>query len=305
MNHVTINTSPEKKIQDTACHELQLEAQIANVVNDYEMQIWQLQAELKRQKNAREERAKLLLYQLKEQINEFDHKWFEELSDAASMELVELRHGMSVYGSKYEDCSLSLGMYRSTIELQYFMENYTFDIEQNDEFEDLDIHNFHLRRFRIDKDDLFKVNHVFGEMEALIPYLVKWNREQESLRSDIQVQIITMNMELRVLDDALKSLRKQIQELRISSFLAGNTVTFDDRKPRRIYYRQGHFVFSDQLRLVRLSASGKTCSFEAITYEKEFWSTSYHSGKKHPKPSIIEKVRVGSLVMNFYECVME
>lgn len=301
MNTEIVETSPEKTSPEKMGGMVSVEAEISGGINEFDMQIWQLQSEVKRKKREREQRAKLLLYGLKEQMKEFENRWFEEVSEAASMELVELVHGMGVYGGEHEDGKFHLSTYRSTITLKYFMEKHTFDIEPNDEFEDIDIHDFHLRCYRLDKDDLFKVNHVFGEMESLVPYMVRWNRERESLRSDLQVQIIRINMELLDLDGELKSLREQIHEVRILSFLAGNTISFDDRRPRRIRYKVGEFHFADQLRLVSLSASGKTCTFEAVTYEKLFGSTSYYSGDRRKGTTVIEGVRVRTVVGNFYE----
>jgi hypothetical protein len=302
MNDETTLIPSGKISQDNFNTPVNVEAEIAGSVSEYDMQIWQLQSEVQLKKKARVNRAKLLLYQMKEQIKEFEDRWFEEISEAASMELLELSHGTSICAGESEGTTFSIYTnHRSVISFKYILQNFTFDIEPNDEFEDIDIHDFHLRCYRLDKDDLFKVGHVFGELEGLIPYLVKWNRERESLRSDIRVQMITINMELQDLDEELTLLREQIHQLRIASFLAGNSISFDDRRPRRVRYCVGEFVYADQLRLVQLSPSRKTCTFEVIPYEKNFRSTAYYPGKKHLQPVVYEKVRVSTLVKNFYE----
>jgi hypothetical protein len=48
--------------------------------------------------------------------------------------------------------------------------------------------------------------------------------------------MLTMNFELRRLDDEIELLRGKIHELRIASFLAGNVVEFSDQRTRRLYY---------------------------------------------------------------------
>jgi hypothetical protein len=118
---------------------------------------------------------------LEAQVTEFEDRWLEELSDASSLPLKSLKHGIRFYTAKYEGSYFRLNKDTSGITFQYMLEKYSFDVERCDEFEDIDIHDFRMRWMSLDKDELMKVNIVFAELECLIPYMVRWNRELEAL----------------------------------------------------------------------------------------------------------------------------
>lgn len=272
-----------------------------NLFNDFDMQILQLQSEIEYRVTERMKQATIMKHELEAQLMEFETRWFEEISEVTSMGLKCLKHGIRVYGYEAEGSMFRVEKYTSSIVFNFMMKSFEFDIERCDEFEDVDVHDFVLRSYRVDKDELIKINIVFGELERLIPYLVRWNRELEALQSELQVKVMQINFELSDMDDEIKQLRKRIHELRISSFLAGNVVDFNDKRTRRLYYRSRKFEYVDQVRLVSLSPSGKTCSFEAITFEKAYRSTYYYANKDAQFKQKFERVRVSTLVANFYE----
>lgn len=272
-----------------------------NFFNDFDMQILQLQSEIEYRVSERMNRATIMKHELEAQLMEFETRWFEEISEAASMGLKSLKHGIRDYGYEAEGSMFRVEKYTSSIVFNFMMKSFEFDMERCDEFEDVDAHDFVLRSYRVDKDELMKINIVFGELERLIPYLVRWNRELEALQSELQVKVMQINFELSDMDDEIKQLRQRIHELRISSFLAGNVVDFNDKRTRRLYYRSRKFEYVDQVRLVSLSPSGKTCSFEAITFEKAYQSTYYYAKKDVQFKQKFERVRVSTLVANFYE----
>ncbi len=272
-----------------------------NVFNEFDMQILQIQSEVAYKVETRQNRAKMLKLEIDAEIEEFETRWFEEIAEATSMDLTTLKHGIHVYGYEGEGSTFSVRKYTSSLELKYMMKSFEFDVERCDEFEDIDVGDFFLRTYRVDKDKLMKINIVFSELESLIPYLVLWNRELESLQSDMQIRVMQINFELGDLDDEIKQLRQRIHDIRSASFLAGNVVDFNDKKTRRIYYRSRKFEFIDQVRLLKLSPTGKTCTFEAITLEKGFQSTYYIPLHKTKYTKTFERVRVSTLLNNFYE----
>lgn len=269
--------------------------------NEYDMQILQLQSEIEYRLEERKKRAILLKHELDAQVSEFESRWFEEIAEASSLHVKSLKHGICVYGYEGEGSTFSVSKYTSSIVFQFMLKSFEFDMERCDEFEDVDANDFVLRSYRVDKDELMKINIVFAELESLIPYLVRWNREVEALQSELQVKVMQINFELGDKDDELKQLRQRIHDIRIASFLAGNVVDFNDNRTRRLYYRSRKFEYVDQVRLVSLSASGKTCTFEAITLEKGFRSTYYYAKRGTKASQTFERVRVSTLVANFYE----
>lgn len=272
-----------------------------NFFNEFDMQILQIQSEVAYKVSTRQNRAKLLKHEIDAELEEFETRWFEEISEAASMDLKSLKHGIRVYGYEGEGSKFSVNKNTSTIALKYIMNSFEFDLERCDEFEDIDVNDFMLRSYRIDKDELMKINIVFSELESLIPYLVRWNRELESLQSDMQIKVMQINFELVDLDDEIKQLRQSIHDIRSASFLAGNVVDFNDKKTRRMYYGSRKFEFIDQVRLLKLSPTGKTCTFEAITLKKGFQSTYYFPLDKTQYTKTYDRVRVSTLLNNFYE----
>lgn len=269
--------------------------------NEYDMQILQLQSEIEYRLEERIKRAILLKHELDAQVSEFESRWFEEIAEASSLPVKSLKHGIRVYGFESEGSTLGVSKYTSSIVFQFMLKSFEFDMERCDEFEDVDANDFVLRSYRVDKDELMKINIVFAELESMIPYLVRWNRELEALQSELQVKVMQINFELGDKDDELKQLRQRIHDIRIASFLAGNVVDFNDNRTRRLYYRSRKFEYVDQVRLVSLSASGKTCTFEAITLEKGFRSTYYYAKRGTKAGQTFERVRVSTLVSNFYE----
>lgn len=269
--------------------------------NDFDMQILQLQSEIEYRIEERKKRAILLKHEIDAQLTEFETRWFEEIFEASSLNVKSLKHGIRAYGYEAEGSTFGVTKYTSAIVFNFMLKSFEFDVERCDEFEDIDVNDFILRSYRVDKDELMKINIVFAELESLIPYLVRWNREVEALQSELQVKVMQINFELGDMDGEIKQLRQQIHELRIASFLAGNVVDFNDNRTRRLYYRSRKFEYVDQVRLVSLSASGKTCSFEAITLEKGFRSTYYYAKRGTKAGQKFEGVRVSTLVANFYE----
>lgn len=296
MKHPIVET-PSQQVAETSATALLNQ----NFFNEFDMQILQLQSEIEYRLAERKKRAVLLKHELEAQVDEFESRWFEEIFEASSMNVKSLKHGIRVYGYEGEGSTFGVTKYTSAIVFNFMLKSFEFDVERCDEFEDIDVNDFILRSYRVDKDELMKINMVFAELESLIPYLVRWNREVEALQSELQVKVMQINFELGDKDDALKQLRQRIHELRIASFLAGNVVDFNDTRTRRLYYRSRKFEYVDQVRLVSLSATGKTCSFEAITFQKGFQSTYYFplGGKKYTKQ--FDRVRVSTLVSNFYE----
>ena len=272
-----------------------------NLFNDFDLQILQLQSEIEFMISERKRRAKFFDLQFEAQLNEFTTRWYDEIAEVSSMELKSLKHDIRVYGSGYEGTTYSVCKNKSTIAFKYLMETYEFYLERSDEFEDIDIQDFVIRSYRIDKDELMKITIVFNELESIIPYLVKWNREMEALQSDLELKVLHINFELGDIDKNIKALRIKIQDLRSASFLAGNIIEFKNSGARRLYYNCRKFEFVEQVRLVDISASGKTCSFEAIVLEKRFISTAYYPEFKTGHLRTFHKIRVASVLSNFYE----
>ena len=272
-----------------------------NFFNDFDFQIMQLQSEIEYKISERKKRAELLDLQFEAQTNEFTSRWYDEIAEVTSMELKSLKHGIRVYGSSYEGCTFHVSKNKSTIAFKYLMETYEFYLERCDEYEDIDIQDFVISAYRIDKDELMKITIAFKELESLVPYLVKWNREMEALQSDLQLKVLQINFELGDMDNEIKSLRIKIKDLRSASFLAGNIIEFKNTGVRRLYYKSRKFEFVEQVRLVSISPSGKTCTFEAIVLDKAFQSTYYYAKFKTGRPITFEKVRVASVLANFYE----
>ena len=263
-----------------------------NFFNDFDFQIMQLQSEIEYKISERKKRAEVLDLQFEAQTNEFTSRWYDEIAEVTSMELKSLKHGIRVYGSSYEGCTFHVSKNKSTIAFKYLMETYEFYLERCDEYEDIDIQDFVISAYRIDKDELMKITIAFKELESIVPYLVKWNR---------QLKVLQINFELGDMDNEIKLLRIKIQELRSASFLAGNIIEFKNTGVRRLYYKSRKFEFVEQVRLVSISPSGKTCTFEAIVLDKAFQSTYYYAKFKTGRPITFEKVRVASVLANFYE----
>jgi hypothetical protein len=249
----------------------------------------------------RKKRSDHYRYKFEAQLKEFSERWFEEVEEAASIPLKSLEHDISVYGHGSEDRMLSVSHRQSSITFSYLMNKYEFVMERCDEFEDIDVHDFVLRWYRVDKDELMKINIVFAELEGLIPFLVRWNREMEAMHSDIRVGVMQANFELKAMDDELKEMRKKIHAIRSASFMAGNVVDFGSMGVSRLYTTRRKFEFVDQIKLIGLSATGKTCSFEAIVLDKAFRRTYYYPDLGTAKVRVIQKVRVSSLLANLYE----
>lgn len=273
----------------------------SNFFNDYDFQIIQLQFEIESKISEREKRAKLLLNECDTQLSEFTTRWFEEIADASSMDIEELEHGIRVSASSSEGSTFRICQSEIAIEFKYLQKSYKFKSKRCDEVEDIDIQDFVTRSHHIDKDELKKITIVFNELESLFSYLMRWNREMVALLRDLQLKVIRINLELRDVDNEIEFLREKIHELRSASFLAGNIIYFKDyRKSRRFYYNSNKFEFTDQVKLVSLSASRKTCTFEAIVYEKR---TGYHSSATRDSEHLetFQKVRVATLLANFSE----
>ncbi len=272
-----------------------------NLFNEFDLQILQLQSEIEYTLSERKKRSDHYRYKFQAQLKEFSDRWFEEVEEAASIPLKSLDHDISVYGHGSEDSMLSVYHRQSTIAFDYLMNKYEFVMERCDEFEDIDVHDFVLRSYRVDKDELMKINIVFAELEGLIPFLVRWNREMEAMHSDIRVGVMQANFELKAMDDELKEMRKKIHAIRSASFMTGNVVDFGSMGVSRLYTTRRKFEFVDQIKLIGLSATGKTCSFEAIVLDKAFRSTYYYPDLGTAKVRVIQKVRVSSLLANLYE----
>ena len=272
-----------------------------NLFNEFDLQILQLQSEIEYRLAERQKCSDHYKYKFEAQLKEFSERWFEEVEEAASLPLKSLEHDISVYAYGREDSMISVRNGKSSITFSYLMNNYEFVMERCDEFEDIDVHDFVLRWYRLDKDELMKINIAFAELESLIPFLVRWNREMEAMHSDIRVGVMQANFELKAMDDELKEMRKKIHAIRSASFMAGNVVDFGSMGVSRLYTTKRKFEFVDQIKLIGLSATGKTCSFEAIVLDKAFRSTYYYPDLGTAKVRVIQKVRVSSLLSNLYE----
>ncbi len=269
--------------------------------SDFDFKIFQLQSEIEFIKSERSNRVKFLKNQFESQLQEFEERWLEIITEESSIPLKEMRHGIRVYCADREGSTFDISKYSSHFVFNYMMELFDFTMERSDEFEDIDIQDFYLSRYHFGKDELMKINIVFKSLECLIPVLVKWNREMEAMQSDIQIKIFQINFELVDFDNQLKSLRQQILELRAESMISGNTIDFGTDGYRKFFYKSRAFEFFEQFRITSLSKTGKTCSIEAVIKNRTFCSTAYYPVMNSQKTVHFSKVRVKTLISNLYE----
>lgn len=273
----------------------------AAVFSDFDFKIFQLQSEIEFVKTERSKRVKFLKNHFDAQLQDFEERWFETIKEESVIPFKEMRHGIRVYCVDREGSTFEISKYSSHLIFSYMMESYDFTMVRSDEFEDIDIQDFHLSRYNFGKDELMKINIVFKSLECLIPVLVKWNREMESLQSEIQIKIFQVNFELVDFDNQLRNLRQQILELRAESMISGNTIDFGTDRYRKFYYKSRAFEFFEQFRISSLSKTGKTCSIEAVIKGRKFCSTAYYPIKDSQKTVHFSKVRVKTLISNLYE----
>ena len=96
-------------------------------------------------------------------------------------------------------------------------------------------------------------------------------------------------------------MRLKIQKTRAESFLAGNVIDFKNEGVRKFYYNSRRFEFVEQIKLIDISDSGKTCNVEVIALSKYLQSTSYHPMSDTGKRMEFNKVWISSIISNFYE----
>jgi len=272
-----------------------------NVFNDFDFQIMQLQAEVEFMKLERGKLAKFHEGKFEAKLLEFDVRWYAEIAEESSMNLNKINNRIWVHGSIYEGNMFQLNKNDSWIAFNFMHKTYEFSLHKNDEYDDIDFQDFQIHANRINIDDLMKLNIVFNELESLMPNLIRWNREIESIYNEIAVEVMHTNLELNKIDKQLKELRLKIEKTRAESFLAGNVIDFKNEGVRKFYYNSRRFEFVEQIKLIDISDSGKTCNVEVIALSKYFQCTSYHPMSDTGKRMEFNKVWISSIISNFYE----
>lgn len=265
--------------------------------NPYEFQIWGLQAELEA---LRVQRKTLICEQREihlQRMEAFNQKWFEDLQEICSIELIKIETGYYLYGYDGPHSFMELTRNRGWFRFKYLMKEYNFLYEPNDEFEDLDIHDFRMQVGNMDRDEYRRSGFVWAELEALVYSLVFWNRQSENMHLDIKVQILSTNMQLKAIDQEIAQIREKIKAVRTEQLIAGFGINFEKRK---FYYKTQKFEFINNIKITRLSPSGKTCDIEVIYYPKHFRSTSY-SPAKEVETKTIERVWMKTLIRGLWE----
>ena len=126
--------------------------------SDFDFKIFQLQSEIEFVKTERSKRVKFLKNQFEAQLQEFEERWLESITEESAIPLKEMRHGIRVYCADREGSTFDISKYSSHFVFNYMMELFDFTVERSDEFEDIDIQDFYLSRYNFGKDELMKIN---------------------------------------------------------------------------------------------------------------------------------------------------
>lgn len=271
--------------------------------SDQDFKLMALQAELEVLLADRKNHYELVKNQIELQMAEFHDSWLEELREISSLEVKDLNTGYRLGGrsNQWTDHRY-FDLYRNhgNLTLQFMLEDYYLVLNPNDEFEDIDAHDFHLSHRHIDKDQYRRIGIVLAELDSLVHRLVYWNRESERIHADIRVFILTSNLELEALDQREKELREQIRMARTASALTGQIISFETNKYRKFYYKSAKYEFVESFRVTEVSPTGKTCTVHAIIRDRKFRSTYYYA-LETTKTVEWKKIRVSQLSNNLYE----
>ena len=126
--------------------------QLVQPFNAFEFKIWGLQAEVEDLKNQRKKRADFEGEVIEAQLEEFEERWLEEIQELSSIPVKRLETGHVFRLWDKETGFLSMQTNYGRIMFQYMMKDYKFNYNANDEFEDLDIHDFAIYYESIDRD---------------------------------------------------------------------------------------------------------------------------------------------------------
>jgi hypothetical protein len=246
-------------------------------LNDFDLKILELQSDIESLKKERKRKMEFESEVINNQMSEFYDRWLVDINEHSGMHILELNTGHKFRSWNTDSGFLSMDKNDGHIKFQFMMEKYEFSHDPNDEFEDLDIHDFAIYYSTLDRDEFQRLGILWSELESLVPRLVYWNRESQTLFMDINVKILTVNMELKQLDEEMKDIKEKIRLIRAESLCYGNTV---ELSVRRFYYTRNAFEFVNSIRIVERSKTGKTCKVEVQCVEKWMGSTRYIPGKK-------------------------
>lgn len=275
---------------------LQSTENLLPTVNSFDLKVLELQSEIASLKKQRKQKMEFEAEVIKNQMVEFRERWLADINEHSGMHIVELMTGHDFWYRDTERGFFKMDKRDGHIEFQFMMEKYTFKHSPNDEFEDLDIHDFGIYYSRIDRDEFQRLGILWAELESLVPRLVYWNRESQTLFMDINVKILTVNMELKMLDEEMKQLREKIRLVRAESLCAGYSV---DLSLRRFYYTRNNFEFINSIRIVERSKTGKTCTVEMQCVEKSWYYNRYVQGEKAYQKVL--KLRMKRVVTGLFE----
>ncbi len=265
-------------------------------INSFDLKVLELQREIESLKKQRKQKMEFEGEVIKNQMVEFRERWLADINEHSGMHVLELMTGHDFWYRDTASGFFYMHKRDGHIEFQFMMEKYTFKHHPNDEFEDLDIHDFAIYYSNIDRDEFQRLGILWAELESLIPRLVFWNRESQTLFMDINVKILTVNLELKMMDEEMKQLKEKIRVIRAESLCAGYTV---DLSPRRFYYTRNDFEYISSIRIVERSKTGKTCTVEVQCVEKSWYYNRYVLGEKTYQKVL--KLRMKRVVNGLFE----
>lgn len=265
-------------------------------MNSFDLKILELQGEIESLKKQRKQKMEFEGDVIKNQMVEFRERWLADINEHSGMHVHELMTGYNFWYRDSASGFFNMDKRDGHIEFQFMMEKYTFKHHPNDEFEDLDIHDFGIYYSKIDRDEFQRLGILWAELESLIPRLVFWNRESQTLHMDINVRILTVNLELKMMDEEIQQLKEKIRLARAESLCAGYAV---DLSHRRFYYTRGDFEYINSIRIVERSKTGKTCKVEVQCVEKNWYYNRYVQGEKTYQK--VFKLRMRRVVKGLFE----
>lgn len=258
----------------------------------------ELYATLEYLKNKRKNYAAKIRDEIKAEIDTHKEKWFNLLSESSVTELTRIDCGFCLYNNT--DVFSKLQLERSTpdIELRHFSIKYNFYSHARDKREDIDIQNFYLHLGKIVFDDLMKLHFVWDSMKDLMPKIIKWERETQNIHEDCSSRLFVANIQLKNLDDEITAVRERIKSIEWNEFLNGKTL--QDDSYWKFWFKSNKYEFVKNVRVVKLSSTGKTATLEAMITPKQLHINYYYpiNSKKFIKKTFT-KVRVSSLDINF------
>jgi hypothetical protein len=265
-------------------------------INSFDLNVMELQNEIEFIKKQRKLKIEFEGEVIRNKMKEFKERWLADINEHSGMQVLELMTGNEFWYRDTDRGFLHTNKRDGHIEFQFMMENYTFKHHPNDEFEDLDIHDFAIYYSNIDRDKFQRLGILWAELESLVPRLVYWNRESQTLFMDINVRILTVNMELKMMDEEMGQLKEKIKLIRAESLCAGHTV---ELSVRRFYYTRSKFEFISRIRIIERSKTGKTCKVEIHCIEKNWNYNGYVQGEKTYQQVL--KLRMKRVVNGIWE----